>query len=93
MVALQGLLSEYYDLFEEPKSLPPFSSHNHSIPLIFNVEPVNIRPYRYPHFQKEEIERRVEEMLQSGIIQPSTDPYTSLVLVKKTDGFWGFCVD
>lgn len=35
---------------------------------------VNVRPYRYPHFQKHEIELQVEMMLQKGLTQPSTSP-------------------
>lgn len=40
-------------------------------------EPINIRPYRYPYFQKQEIEVQVESMLQTGIIRPSTSPFSS----------------
>lgn len=74
--------------------MPHFRSHNHSILLASAAKPINVRPYRYPHFQKAEIEKLLSEMLQSSIIQPSTNPYSSLVLlVKKKDGLWRFCVD
>lgn len=56
--------------------------------------PLGVRPYRYLQFQKDEIERRITEMLAAGIIKPSTSPFSfPVILVKKKDGSWHFCVD
>jgi hypothetical protein len=88
------LLHTYKELFQSPTTLPPIRSHNHSIPLLEGSNPVKVKPYRYPHSQKTQIEKMVQEMLQQGIIQPSTSPFSSpIILVKKKDGTWRFCTD
>lgn len=58
------------------------------------ARPVHVRPYRYPPALKDEIEAQVDSMLKQGLIQHSTSPFNSLVLlVRKKDGTWRFCVD
>ena len=74
--------------------MPPSCTTNHAINLHPNAEPVNVMPYRYPYFQKQEIESQVELMLKNGVIRPSMNPFSSpVLLVKKRDRSWRFCVD
>ena len=92
--ALGDLLEYYKELFRAPEGLPPIRHHDHSIPMKEGAQAINLRPYRYSGVQKDILEQMVEEMLESGIIQQSNSPFASpVVLVKKKDGSWRFCVD
>lgn len=52
---------------------------------------MNIRPYMYPYFQKESMEKIVKELLEREFIQPSQSPYSSpVILVKKRMDRGGF---
>ena len=76
-------------MFAEPKSLPPIRDCDHAIVIQLGSDPVNVHPFRYPHHQKSEIERLVQDMLSVRIIQPSVNPFSSpVLLVKKKDGGW-----
>ncbi|KAL0539616.1 hypothetical protein IC582_023832 [Cucumis melo] len=91
---IRFLLQQYADIFATPKGLPPKREIDHRILTMPDQRPINVRPYKYGHVQKEEIENLVAEMLQDGIIRPSHSPYSSpVLLVKKKDGGWRFCVD
>jgi hypothetical protein len=93
-IRVQTLISRFASLFQPPTHLPPKRPVDHKISLLHDADPVNVRPYRYPHFQKQEIENQVREMLANGIIQHSSSAFSSTVLlVRKKDGSWRFCVD
>ncbi|GKD35945.1 ty3-gypsy retrotransposon protein [Tanacetum coccineum] len=69
---LNTLFHRFASIFEPPSGLPPPRLLDHHIPLVPNTTPVNVKPYRYPHYQKSEIEKLVGEMLSDGIIRPSS---------------------
>ncbi|MCH81666.1 hypothetical protein A2U01_0002457 [Trifolium medium] len=93
-IRVQRLLRQYATIFEEPNQLPPPRFTDHNIPLPSSASPINVRPYRYPHAQKTEIEAQVKKLLANGWITPSNSPFSSpVLLLKKKDGTWRMCVD
>jgi hypothetical protein len=90
---IQPLLNSFSTIFNEPSGLPPSWSLDHHITLK-NPQPISVRPYRYPYFQKSEIEKIITELLHSGVIRPSQIPFSApVLLVQKADGSWRLCVD
>lgn len=88
------LLKEYDHLFDVPKGLPPTRNMDHKIPIKTNVVPIKQNAYRYLFLQRKEIEKLVKKMLQTRVIRPSSSPYSlPMLLVKKKDGSWRFCID
>jgi len=82
------LLNTYHNVFAFPTGLPPSRSNDHCIPLSKGANPVKVRPYRYPHSQKEEIENMVGDMLQEGIIVPNTSPFSSPIVLVKNERWY-----
>uniref|UniRef100_A0A0A9HKJ0 Reverse transcriptase domain-containing protein n=1 Tax=Arundo donax TaxID=35708 RepID=A0A0A9HKJ0_ARUDO len=88
------ILDQYAEVFNEPSGLPPKRDCDHTIPLKPGHSPPNIRPYRMPHHQKDEVKKLIKNMLDQAIIQKSQSPYSSPgMLVRKKDNSWRFCVD
>jgi len=91
---LERLLQSFDDVFAAPKGLPPVRPCDHYIHVRPNTDPVEVRPYQYPHLQKDELKKQCAEMQAQGIIRPSTSPFSApVLLVKKQDSPWRFCVD
>ncbi|KAA0032599.1 peroxidase 64 [Cucumis melo var. makuwa] len=89
--SLNTMLKQFEDVFEWPEKLPPRREIEHQIHLKQGTDPINVRPYRYGFQQKEEMKKLVKEMLESGVIRPSNNPFSSpVLLVKKKDGSWSF---
>jgi len=78
----------------EPNTLPPEHDCDQKVSLKSNSQPTNLPSHGYHYNRKTEIERKIKEMLQSAIIQPSHSPFASpVLLVQKKDNTWHFCVD
>ena len=80
----EKLLVEFASIFDTPIGLPPSRGHEHQIFLKEGTAPICQRPYRYPHFQKTEIEKIIANLLEAGSL---------VLLVRKADGSWRICID
>ena len=81
---IQELLTHFDHLFQEPSQLPPHRTHDHRIPLKEGINAVNVRPYKHSFLQKDIVEKMTQELLNSGLIQPSNNSFSfPVVLVKK----------
>lgn len=57
-------------------------------------DPVKSAPYKTQPQKQQIIDQNVEEMLHQGVIEVSKSPFASpVVLAKKRNGEWRFCVD
>jgi hypothetical protein len=91
---LDGLLDVFTDIFIEPTGLPPVHVRDHHIVLKPGTAPVVVRPYRYPAAHKDELEQQCTAMLEQGTVHRNVSMFSSpVLLIKKPDGSWRFCVD
>ncbi|UYV84941.1 hypothetical protein LAZ67_X004064, partial [Cordylochernes scorpioides] len=92
---LLDVLRRFIGVFELQKAGPKRTSLDvkHRIDTGDHA-PIRQRPYRVSPYERGVIQTEVDKMLKSGIVKPSDSPWSSpVVLVKKKDGTWRFCVD
>jgi len=93
-IELKALIEEFNDVF----ALDPMEvGHTNLVQHHINTEeyPTVKQPsWRIPFFMKSKVEEMVNKMLGNGIIEHSSSPWAShIVLVTKQDGSICFCVD
>ena len=88
------LLCKNADVFSKnDKDLGRTSVTQHDINT-GDEKPIKLPPRRFPPGQEKEIEKQINDLLDSGLIKPGNGPWGSpLVLVKKKDGSIRMCVD
>ena len=65
----------------------------HQIPLTDDT-PIRQRYRRLPPSQYEQVKAHIQQLLEAGIVQPSSSPYSSpIVIVQKKGGDMRLCVD
>jgi transposase InsO family protein len=91
----QGLVHKYRKLFRDelPTKQPIQREVRHEI-VTGDAKPVNLAHYRLSKEHRDEQERQVKELLEKGIIQPSSSPWGFPVLfVSKPGDKWRMCID
>ena len=83
------------DVFpNELLGLPHNRDVEFKIELVPGMAPISRRPYRMPPNELAELKIQLQELLDKGIIQPSSSPWGCLALfVKKKDKSLRICVD
>jgi hypothetical protein len=92
--ALAIIVSNYDEIFQVLKGLPPKRQVEHEIQLQQDVPLPNIGMYRLLVLENAEIKKQVQELVEQGVIRPSASPCGSpTILVPKKDGTWHMCMD
>lgn len=93
------LLKKYSHILYKPGDKLTFSNKvKHTINTTDEI-PVHTKSYRYPFVHKEEVNKQINQMLEDGIIQPSSSPWSSPIWIvpKKLDASnqkkWRLVVD
>ena len=90
---LNDMLHKHNNLFNTKTKQKVASNIYHEIDTEGN-KPISNAPNRTAFKEREYIQQQVKEMLESNVIQPSSSPWSSrIVLVKKKDGKLRFCID
>uniref|UniRef100_A0A6G5ABV7 Putative tick transposon n=1 Tax=Rhipicephalus microplus TaxID=6941 RepID=A0A6G5ABV7_RHIMP len=91
---LSELLLEFDTCFARSSKIRQTPITKHRIITYDDAHPIRQQAYHVSPTERHAIQTQVKEMLQDGVIQPSSSPWSSpVVLVKKKDGTLRFCVD
>jgi len=93
---LQTLLEANSDVFEQPTTVGNAQGIEHEVHPKEgqSFQPIHRAPYRYGEAENAFCDKTTSDMEKGGMIQPSSGPWAApVVLAKKKDGGFRFCVD
>lgn len=91
---IENLVKEFEACFSTSSKVRRTPITKHRIIVDESIRPICQHPYRVSRKEREAIGNQVKEMLRDDVIQPSTSPWASpVVLVKKKDQSLRFCID
>lgn len=79
---IDTIIDNHQVLLKNNEKLTSTTVIKHKI-LTKDEEPVYTKTYRYTHHYKEDVESQIREMLESGIIAPSTSLFTNMGRAQK----------
>lgn len=89
---LEQLITKFPDVFG--KQTGRTNKLKHRIKLTPDTQPINSPPFRYSPARRKLIEENLNEMIDQGIISPSSSPWAApVILAPKKDGSLRFCID
>lgn len=87
---LQAVLDRNFALMDQELGCTDQAEHL----IVTESPPIKQRYYRANPIIQAEIDKQLDEMLRLGVVEASNSPWSSpIVLVKKKDGTYRFCVD
>jgi hypothetical protein len=94
-IAEVPIVCEFLDVFpDELPGLPPDRDVEFKIELILGTAPISKRSYRMPPNELAELKTQHSELLQKGLIRPSSYPWgCPAIFVKKKDQSLRMCID
>ena len=86
------ILANYQQVWTK-KGVGAAKGVTHTIVTTHN-RPIALRPRHFPVHQQIELDRQIQEMMDDGVVVPSSSPYVTYpVLVPKKDGGWRMAID
>ena len=88
---VRSLLGEFEEVIKDTPGRTSLAQHEMRTG---EARPIRLPPYRIPHAYRDTVKTEIEEMLEQGLIEPSSSEWSApVVLVKKKDGSMRLCVD